>query len=261
MLVWQQDLCALFHCVILCVPLMFRLRISSRSVFRGQMHLGNLANRTDDARYQIPRAVTDGCSVLRNWKFGIIIKHYSSAYLFTCHEAHKEFYYYKDCINTGKKAYGIQTKARAISLLPLHLRTSRADVETFANCAPHNMRFSTDQWWFCIRDCQVQIQDGTTDISIERFCVILTFSWQMPRYFLMRPSIVASRLAVHTGFRMDFCTCARFWTPRWCCALFIDWSIFIISLHDVFEIDASPSFCHTKSFLYCLYYWEQSFFF
>jgi hypothetical protein len=48
------------------------------------------------------------------------------------------------------------------------------------------MGFSTDQCLFCIRKRQVQIQDGTSDFSIKSFCVFLSFSRQIPRYFMLR---------------------------------------------------------------------------
>lgn len=71
------------------------------------------------------------------------------------------------------------------------------------------MGFSTDQYWFCIRDCQVQIYDGTTDTSIESFCVFLTFSWQMLRHFLMRT--VNNCVTLTSPYRLSYgllCMCA-----------------------------------------------------
>jgi len=114
--------------------------------------------------------------------------------------------------------------ACAKSLRPLHLRYLSCWRKSFANFAPHILGFSTDQCLFCIRECQVQIHDGISDSSIEIFVSFSVCKHQ--DISLWEPSIIASRLPVHTGFHMDFCACARSWTPRWCCAMSIDWGIF-----------------------------------
>lgn len=174
-----------------------------------------LAHKTDDERYfQIPSAVTDGCSVIRNWKVGITFKQYSSAYLFTCRDAHKEIYYYKDCISTGKKAYGIQTKARAKSLRPLHLRIFRADVK-LSQTSPHTI-WDLVLFSACFVFGSVKFK-SRMELVTPRLKVFVSFSLFLDTHqdiSLWERSIIASRLPDLTGFHMDFCACALSWTPQ-----------------------------------------------
>jgi hypothetical protein len=103
---YDKKIYVFYFTVLFSVPLCGFVYLFQAEVFFVARYVWEmLAHKTDDERYfQIPSAATDGCSVIRNWKVVIKSKQYSSAYLFTCHDARKEFYCYKDCINTGKKS-------------------------------------------------------------------------------------------------------------------------------------------------------------
>jgi hypothetical protein len=201
-----------------------------------------LGHKTDDESYfQIPSAVTDGCSVIRNWKVGITFKQYSSAYLFTYHDAHKEIYCYKDCINTGKKAYGIQTMARSKSLRPLHLRIFRADVK-LSQTSPHKIR-DLVLISACFVFGSVKFK-STTGLVTPRLKVFVSFSVCKHQDISLRePSIIASRL--HQSIPAFTWISVHVHVPEHHddvvqCPL--TGVFFIILLHDVSEIYASPSF-------------------
>ena len=145
-----------------------------------------LVHLTNEERYcQIPSVITDGWLVIRNWKVAIVYKQYSSDHLFTCHDAHKGFTYYKDCVNTGKKNTWHSNKGTRKISSPTSSYDLQCWRKTFANFASHNIGFRTDQCLFGIWECQVQIQDGNSDSSIENVFIFLIFSWQIQRYFLM----------------------------------------------------------------------------
>ena len=240
----ENKIYVLYFTVLFSVPLWGFVCLFQAEAFLVARYVWELlAHKKDDERYfQITSAVTDGCSVIRNWKAVITFKQYSSAYLFTCHDAHKDICYYKDCINTGKKANGTQTNARAKSFRPLHFRIFRADVK-LSQTSPHTI-WDLVPISACFVFGSVKFK-SRTELLTPRLKVFVSSSLFLDKHqviSLWEPSIIASRLPVHTGFHMDFCACAHSWTPLWCCALSIGWNIFIILLHDVSEIDASPSF-------------------